>query len=69
MIPTHFMINSRKFGVPDQVCTLHSKILNNAKCYIKRALGSSTTSYSSTEKAIYIDKDKELYHRELVGHS
>ena len=49
MIPSHSMLNSRKFGVPDQVCTLHAKTLNNTKYYIKTALGASTKSYTSTE--------------------
>lgn len=43
------MLNSHKFGVPDQVCTLHAKTLNNTKYYIMTALGTSTTLYSSTK--------------------
>ena len=50
MIPIHSMLHSRKFGVPDQICTLHAKTLNNTKYYIKTALGTSTTSYTSTEE-------------------
>ena len=54
MIPSQFMLNSRKFGVPDQVCTLHARTLNNTKYYIKTALGTSTKSYKSTgESKIY----------------
>ena len=49
MIPSHSMLNSRKFGVPYQVCTLHVKTLNNTKYYIKTALDTSKTSYKSTE--------------------
>ena len=51
MIPSHSMLNSLKFGVPDQVCTLHARNLNNIKYYIKTALGTSTKSYQSTEES------------------
>ena len=51
MILSHSMLNSRKFGVPDQVCTLHARTLNNTKYYIKTALGTSTKSYKSTEES------------------
>ena len=54
MIPSHSIINSRKFGVPDQVCTLHARTLNNTKYFIKTALGTSPQSYTSTaESKIY----------------
>jgi len=45
------MLNSRKFGVPDQVCTLHARTLKNTKYYIKTALGTSTKSYQSTKES------------------
>ena len=51
MIPSHSMLNNRKFGVPDQVCTLHARTLNNTKYFIKTALGTSTQSYTSTEES------------------
>ena len=51
MIPSYFILNSRKFDVPDQVCTLHARTLNNTKYYIKTALGTSTKSYQSTEES------------------
>ena len=51
MIPSHSMLNSRKFGVPDQVYNLHAKTLTNTKYYIKTALGTSTTSCTSTEES------------------
>ena len=54
MIPSHSMLNSRKFGVPDQVCTLHARTLENTKYFIKPALGTSTKSYQST-------KDSKIY--------
>ena len=50
MIPIQSMLNSRKFGVLDQVCTLHAKTLNHTKYYIKTALSTSTISYKSTEE-------------------
>ena len=51
MIPSHSMLNSRKLGIPDQVCTLHARTLNNTKYYIKTALGTSTKSYKSTKES------------------
>ena len=51
MIPTHSILNSFKFGVPDQVCTLNARTLNNTKYYIITALGTSTKSYISTEES------------------
>ena len=45
------MLNSRKIGVPDQICTLQAKTLNSTKYYIKTALGTSKTSYTSTEES------------------
>ena len=51
MIPIHSMLISRKFGVSDQVCTLHAKTLNNTKYYIKTAFETSTTSYISMEES------------------
>ena len=56
MIPNYFMINSRKFGVPDQVCTLHARTLNNTKSYIQTALGTSTKYYTSTEEGKIYDQ-------------
>ena len=56
MIPIHFMLNSRKFGVPDQVCTLHARTLNNTKYYIKTALGTYTKSYQSIEESKIYDQ-------------
>ena len=50
MIPIQSMLNSRKFGVPDQICTLYAKTLNHTKYYIKTALSTSTISYTSTEE-------------------
>ena len=50
MIPSHSILNSRKIRVLDQVCTLHTKTLNNSKYYIKTVLGTSTTSYTYTEE-------------------
>ena len=43
------MLNSRKIGVLDQICTLQAKTLNSTKYYIKTALGTSKTSYTSTD--------------------
>ena len=50
MIPIHFILNSRKFGVPDQVCTLLARTLKNTKSYIETVLGTSTKYYTSTEE-------------------
>ena len=66
MIPSHSMLNSRNFGVPDQVCTLYVKTLNNTKYYIKTALRTSKTSYTSTEENKYMVKGKGLDHQALV---
>ena len=51
MIPSYSMLNSRMFGVPDQVCTLYAKTLNNTNYYINTSLGTSTTSYSYTNES------------------
>ena len=50
MIQIHTMLNNRNFGVPDQVCTLHTKSLKNRKYYIKTALGTAKTAYFSNNK-------------------
>ena len=47
-VNSHTMLNSRKYEVPDQVCTLLSATLHQTKYHVKTALGISDRSYSST---------------------
>ena len=45
MIPSHVILNSKKFGDPDQASTLLVKALHNTKYYIKTTLGTVKTAY------------------------
>ena len=38
MILSYAMLDCRKFGVHNEVCTVHAKALKNTKYYIKTAL-------------------------------
>ena len=49
MIPSHAMLNSKTFGVHDQVFTLHPKALKNKNYHINTSLSTAKTVYSSND--------------------
>ena len=56
------MLNCRKFGVPNEVCTVHAKALKNTKYYIKTALEISKKHTHPKKNTHSMEQVKDLDH-------